>query len=488
MIERYTRREMGRLFSDRGLFQSWLEVELAVVDAWAELGRVPKEAAQKIRQKAKFSLRCIRQIEQEVGHDVIAFLQCVAENVGEEARYIHLGLTSNDVIDTAQGLRLKQAGELLLKGLDRLIATSRKLALTHKHTLMAGRTHGIQAEPITFGLKALIWYTELRRQRSRLQKAFEEVSVGKISGAVGTYAHLPPELEEKVLHRLGLKRCEITNQIVQRDRHAFLMACLACLGGTLEKIAITVRSLQRSEIGELYEPFGKAQKGSSAMPHKRNPIISERICGLSRVLRGNALAMLESQALWDERDISHSSVERVALVDSLILTDYLLDKTNWLLDGLEVNEKRMKENLDRGKGLIFSQRVLLALIEKGLSREQAYEMVQRNAKKTWEGGAGLMENLDRDLEVRKYLSRKELADLFSYDYFLKHLDYIYQRCGVEEKKGKKSTPARAESEERKGTRRAAKKSDKQSEKGEEKESKAEGGGRPRRTRRSRKKR
>ncbi|MGQ9511950.1 adenylosuccinate lyase [Thermodesulfitimonas sp.] len=430
MIPRYTLPEMGRIWSEENRFQKWLEVEIAACEAWAELGVIPAAALAEIKARAAFDVKRIKEIEKVTRHDVIAFLTSVQEHVGEAARYIHLGMTSSDVVDTALSLLMREAGERLVGRLERLREVLRGLAAKHRRTLMIGRTHGIHAEPITFGLKLLLWMAETERHIERLKRAIERVSVGKISGAVGTYANLDPRVEEIACRRLGLRPARISTQILQRDRHAEYMSILAIIGCSVEKFAVEIRGLQRTDIREVEEPFRPGQKGSSAMPHKRNPIIAERLSGLARILRGNALAAMENVALWHERDISHSSVERVIIPDSTILLDYMLFKLTELLEGLHVYPENMLRNLERTGGLVFSQRVLLALIEKGLSREEAYLLVQRNAMESWQGGRPLKELLTADPEVARWLSPAELDRLFDYDYFLRHVDEIYRRFGL----------------------------------------------------------
>jgi adenylosuccinate lyase len=427
MIPRYTRPEMGQIWSDENKFRRWLDVEIATVEAEAEMGMIPKSAARAIRRKGKFSVQRILEIEKRVKHDVIAFTTNVAEHVGREARYLHFGLTSNDVVDTAQALQIREASELLLAGLERLGTILKKRAFEFRHTPMMGRTHGIHAEPITFGLKLAIWYEENRRNTERLEFAADQMRVGKISGAVGTYSHSSPRLEKKICARLGLRPAPVSSQVIQRDRHAFYVATLAVIAASLEKIALEVRGLQRTEVREVEEYFSPGQKGSSAMPHKRNPVTAEQICGLARVVRANAQAALENVALWHERDISHSSVERVILPDSTILLDYLLAKTARLVETMFVYPERMHENLGLLKGLIFSGQLLLDLAAKGASREDAYTWVQRNAMRVWETHEGFQALVERDPDVRRFLSPREIARAFSTDRYLKHVDAIFRR-------------------------------------------------------------
>ena len=427
MIPRYTRPEMGSIWSDQNKFQKWLEVEIATAEVEAEAGLIPKSAARAIRRKAAFEVDRILEIEAKVKHDVIAFTTNVAEHVGREGRYLHYGLTSNDVVDTAQALQIRQASELLLAGQKRLGEVLKKRALEFKHTPMIGRTHGIHAEPITFGCKLAIWFEENRRNTERLAYAAEQMRVGKLSGAVGSYTHLPPSIEKKICVRLGLRPALVSSQVIQRDRHAFYLCTLAVCAASLEKIALEVRGLQRTEVREVEEYFSPEQKGSSAMPHKRNPVTAEQICGLARVVRANAQAALENVALWHERDISHSSVERVILPDSTILLDYLLAKTAKLIETLFVYPDRMRENLDLLKGLIFSGQLLLDLVEKGVSREEAYRWVQRNAMQVWETREDFRSLAERDEDIRRYLAPGEVARVFNVERYLKHVDEIFRR-------------------------------------------------------------
>ncbi|MCX7699032.1 MAG: adenylosuccinate lyase [Candidatus Goldbacteria bacterium] len=428
MIPRYTLKEMGDLWSEQAKFQSWLDVEIAVCEAWAKYGKIPARDLAIIKKKAKFDIREIENIEQEVRHDVIAFLTDVATHVGKSSRYIHMGLTSSDVIDTAMALRLVKACDIIIKDLQDFIKTLKKVALKHKMTLMIGRTHNIHAEPITFGLKVLIWYFEMKRNLERLLIAKKDIAVGKLSGAVGNYAHIPPYIESYALKKLKLKRAEAANQIIQRDRYAYLMSVLAIIAGTIEKIATEIRNLQHTEILEVEEPFAKGQKGSSAMPHKRNPVICEQLCGLARLVRTNTLASYENIALWHERDISHSSVERIIIPDNLILINYMLNKIDWVIDNLNVYPENMLKNLNHLKGLVFSQQVLLALVHKGLTREEAYKIVQSIAMKIWKDKKEDFKTLlKKDNIVMKYFTDKEIDDIFDYGYFLKNIDDIYKR-------------------------------------------------------------
>ena len=430
MIERYTLPEMKEIWSEENKFRKWLDIEIYACEALCQKGVIPESALKNIREKANFSVDRILEIEEEVHHDVIAFLTCVAEYVGEDSKYIHLGLTSSDVVDTAQSVRMKEAADQILKRLARLYNVLIEKAIKYRNTAMIGRTHGIHAEPMTFGLKMLLWAAETKRNIERMKKAKEVISVGKISGAVGTYANIDPYVEEFVCKCLGLKPAPISTQVLQRDRHAEYMNTIAVIGCTLEKIATEVRALQRTDIREAEEFFAKGQKGSSAMPHKRNPIITERISGMSRILRGNALAAMENVALWHERDISHSSVERVIIPDSTIAVDYMLYKMIDIISNLLVYPEKMKHNMERTNGLIFSQRVLLALVDKGLTREKAYELVQRNAMECWQTGKSFKDILKSDEDVMKIITPEELDDLFKYDYYLRHIDEIYSRFGL----------------------------------------------------------
>jgi adenylosuccinate lyase len=433
MIERYSRPQMKKIWSEENKFDKWLQVEIAVCEAWAETGTIPKEAIPKIKT-ATCDLERIAEILKVTHHDMTAFLQAVAEGLGEESRFIHLGLTSSDIMDTALSLQLKEAAKLLTQGIDELISVLEEKAIEHKRTLMIGRTHGVHAEPITFGLKLALWAQEMKRNAARLAEAEKIISVGKISGAVGTYATVPPEIEDKACRKLGLTAAPISSQIIQRDRHAEFVTTLAIIAGSLEKFATEIRSLQRTEILEAEEPFAAGQTGSSAMPHKRNPELCERVCGLARLIRGHALTSLENIALWHERDISHSSNERVILPDSCLVLDYILSIFNSVMKGLMVYPENMRRNLELTQGLVFSQRVLIALIDKGLSRQKAYELVQHNAMKAWKGRTSFLELLKADSEIKASLSDKELESLFDYNYFMRHADSIFSRLGLTEKK------------------------------------------------------
>lgn len=430
MIPRYTLPEMNALWSDQTKFEIWLEIELLVCEAWAEQGKVPRNVLETIRRKAKFSVKRIDELEQTLRHDVVAFTTNLAENIGPESRYVHLGLTSSDIVDTAQSVRMVRAADRLIADVEAVRSQLETMARTHKKTIMMGRTHGMHSEPVTFGLKCLLWHEEIKRNAVRMAQAKEAVRVGKISGAVGTYAHTGAEIERYVCKRLGLRAAAISTQIIQRDRYAEYLSAVAITGATVEKIALEIRNLQRTEIRELEEPFGKGQKGSSAMPHKRNPVLCEQLCGLARVLRANLMAALENVALWHERDISHSSVERVILPDSTILLDYMLNKLLFILTNMTINTERMRQNLEVTKGLLFSQRILLELVNKGLTREDAYAIVQRNAMKTWNEGQPFRDNLLADPECTKHLTAAELDSLMDYQSFLRYVDTIYDQCGL----------------------------------------------------------
>ena len=432
MIERYTRPEMGAIWSLENKYRQWLEVELAASEALAELGAVPRSAAALLREHAACDVDRIIEIESVVRHDVIAFTTAVAESMeaagaADASRWLHYGLTSNDVVDTAQALQIKQASELILKRIDELADVLKERANEFQHTVQIGRSHGVHAEPITFGLKLAIWYDELVRNRRRFADAAEEIRVGKTSGAVGTFGHIGPEAEEAICARLGLRAAPITNQVISRDRHAAYISALALVTATLEKIALEIRHLQRTEVREAEEPFAKGQKGSSAMPHKRNPIVCEQICGLARVVRSNVQAAFENIALWHERDISHSSVERVILPDSTILADYLLAKTIWLVKGMRVDSARMRKNVDLTSGLIFSGQLLLDLTAAGMLREEAYKKVQSHAMNAWLEDANFREEIESDTEIRALLTPAQLAHSFSVERQLTNVDRIFAR-------------------------------------------------------------
>jgi adenylosuccinate lyase len=429
MIERYTRPEMARVWSDENKLNTWLRVEILVAEAWAREGVISAADLDKIRG-ASYDLARAREIERETHHDVIAFLRSVQESLGPEGRLIHLGLTSSDMLDTALAVQLLQAGALLREALDTLHETVSVAAVRYRHTLMVGRTHGIHAEPTTFGFKLAVWVDELRRARARLLAALDDGAVGAISGAVGTHATVPPAVEEYVCERLGLRTAPVSTQIIQRDHHAHFVATLALIGSSLEKMAQEIRHLQRTEVGEAFEPFGAEQQGSSAMPHKRNPEKAERVSGLARVLRGYAVPALEDVALWHERDISHSSVERIILPDACATLHYMLWLFNEIMAGLEVDERRMRANLDATRGLIYSSRILLALVDKGLDRQVAYKLVQRNAQKVWrneDAGEGLLVMLKEDPEVMAHITDAELDALADPNAYLTHIDTAFVR-------------------------------------------------------------
>ena len=427
MIPRYTLAEMGALWSEETKFRKWLDVEIAVCEVHAEMGTIPREALEQIKSKAKFSVDRIHEIEKTTDHDVIAFTTNLAESIGDAARFVHYGLTSSDVVDTANALLLRDACEILLKKIDVLLPVLKRRAHEFKNTPQVGRTHGIHAEPTSFGLTFALWYDEMRRNRERLVKAREAVAVGKISGAVGAFAHLDPQVEESVCEKLGLKPAPVSTQIVQRDSYAEYLCTLAIVASSLEKFALQIRHWQRTEVREAQEKFKPGQKGSSSMPHKRNPILSERICGMARLVRANSVVGLENIALWHERDISHSSAERVVLPDSSIVTDYMLDKAASLIDGLIVYPERMLENLQATRGLIFSGQLLLALANAGVARETAYNWVQRNAMKAWDEGGDFKSLVSADKEIRTQLTEEQIARVFSLDTYLRNVDAIFAR-------------------------------------------------------------
>ncbi len=429
MIERYSRPEMKGIWSDENKFALWLKVEIAACEAWTELGRIPSGDMARIRE-ASVNLDRVAEILLVTHHDMTAFLGAVAESLGPESRYMHFGLTSSDVMDTALSLQLKAAAVILQRGVDELVQALKSRAVEHKHTIMMGRTHGIHAEPLTFGLKLALWAKEMERNAERLRRATESVAVGKISGAVGTHATVPLEVEERACRKLGLGVAEISSQIVQRDRHAEFLSTLAIIASSLEKFATEVRGLQRTEVRELEEPFESGQTGSSAMPHKRNPELCERICGLARLVRANAMASMENISLWHERDISHSSVERIILPDSCLALDYVLAIFTSVVSGLRVDTERMRSNLEMTRGLVFSQRALMALIDKGMSRQEAYELIQRSAMRAWEGGQDFRKLLGADPAVTDLLNKKELDSLFDYSYYLREIDHIFERAGL----------------------------------------------------------
>jgi adenylosuccinate lyase len=430
VIERYTRPAMGSIWSEAAKYQAWLRVEVAVCEAYARRGRIPPEALARIRD-TRVDIDRILAIQGRVKHEMIALLTSLEEQLGADSRFVHIGLTTNDVWDTATALQLRDAADLLIAGQERLRAALATLARRHRDTLTVARTHGVHAEPTTFGLKVAVWYVEAGRNLERLRRAREAIAVGKLSGAVGNFAHVAPEIEEEVCRDLGLGVEPVSTQIVQRDRHAEFVSALAIAGASLEKIALEVRGLQRTEVLEAQEPFGEGQKGSSAMPHKRNPELAERICGLARLLRTNALAAVENVALWHERDISHSSVERVILPDSTILLDYLLDLTTFIVEGLDVDPARMAENLDLSQGNIYSQRVLLKLTESGLARQVAYELVQRHAMRAWKERRPLLELLAADPAVTERLSPADLKACFDAGWYVRNVEAVFRRAGLQ---------------------------------------------------------
>ena len=429
MIPKYSRPEMAAIWSEKGKYDRWLQVEIAVCDAWAKRGDIPEEAAAKIRG-ARYNLEDFERYLKEIHHDVISFLRSVADSLGEESRFVHMGLTSYDVVDTALGMQLRDSCDLIQRGVDTLTTVVAEKARQYKDTLMMGRTHGVHAEPITFGLKLAGWVDELRRNSRRLADAREEVAVGKVSGAVGSHATVPPDLEEAVCAHLGLAVEPISTQVVQRDRHARFITTLAVLASSLEKFATEIRHLQRTEVLEVEEPFEKGQAGSSAMPHKRNPEKCERVCGLARVIRGNALASLENVALWHERDLTDSAPERIILPDSCLLIDYMLDLFTYVMRGLQVYPKRMRENLELTQGLVFSSRTLVALVNKGLSREGAYKLVQSSAMRAWKERIPLRGLLEADPEVSGRLSAAELDVIFDYSVYTKYVDHSFKRVNL----------------------------------------------------------
>ncbi len=427
MIPRYTRPEMGKLWDPESRFRKWLDVEIAACEAWAELGKIPKTALKVIKKKADFNIKRIDEIEKTVKHDVIAFLTSVAEFVGPESRFIHKGLTSSDVVDTALSLLMREAADIIIGDIKEMMEVLKAQALKYKDTPCMGRSHGIHAEPMTFGLKFALWYEDAKRNLRRMEQAKNTISIGKFSGAVGTFSNIPTELEKKACKRLGLAPEPVATQVVQRDRHAEYMTTLSLVAVAIEKIAVELRHLQRTEVLEAEEPFTAGQKGSSAMPHKRNPVGSENLSGLARIVRSNALAALEDVALWHERDISHSSVERVIIPDSTILVDYMLNRLTGILRNMHVYPERMKANMDRSYGLYNSQGVMLALVGKGLSREEAYALVQKNAMDSWKKGIGFMDLLMEDSTITKHLTRAEIKKIFDLKYYLRNVNYIFKR-------------------------------------------------------------
>ncbi|WP_216830194.1 adenylosuccinate lyase [Alkalihalobacterium elongatum] len=430
MIERYTRPEMGSIWTDENRYQAWLEVEIVACEAWAELGIIPKEDVQKIRENAGFDVNRILEIEEETRHDVVAFTRAVSETLGEERKWVHYGLTSTDVVDTALSYLLKQANEILEKDLTNFIEILKNKAIEHKTTVMMGRTHGVHAEPTTFGLKLALWHEEMKRNLERFKLAAEGVRFGKISGAVGTYANIDPAVEQFVCEKLGLQAAPISTQTLQRDRHAEYMATLALIATSIEKFAVEIRGLQKSETREVEEAFAKGQKGSSAMPHKRNPIGSENMTGLSRLIRGYMMTSYENVPLWHERDISHSSAERVILPDATIALNYMLNRFGNIVKNLTVFPENMKRNMDRTYGLIYSQRVLLSLIDKGMVREEAYDLVQPKAMEAWEKGIQFRELVEQEERITSLLSPEEINECFDYNHHLKHVDTIFERLGL----------------------------------------------------------
>jgi adenylosuccinate lyase len=430
MIERYTLPEMGALWSQHNKFQKWLDVEIAVCEVHAEDGTIPKDALSEIKAKATFTVERVNEIEKTTDHDVIAFTTNLAENIGPSSRFVHYGLTSSDVVDTANALLLKESCDLLLSKVDSLLEVLKKRAFEFKDTPQIGRTHGIHAEPTSFGLTWALWYSEFQRNRERLQRAKEAVSVGKISGAVGAFAHLAPDVEERVCQRLGLKAAPVSTQVIQRDRYAEYLCTLGIIASSLEKIALQVRHWQRTEVREAQEKFKVGQKGSSAMPHKRNPILSERICGMARTIRANAIVGMENIALWHERDISHSSAERIVLPDSSAALDYILAKAASLLDGLVVYPENMMKNLNATRGLVFSGQLMLALTQKGVSREDAYTWTQRNAMKVWDEGGEYRELVMKDADISSRLSEEEIARVFDVAHYLRNVEKVFERVFV----------------------------------------------------------
>ncbi|WP_404330803.1 adenylosuccinate lyase [Mesobacillus maritimus] len=430
MIDRYTRPEMGAIWTEENRFQAWLEVEILACEAWSELGDIPKEDVEKIRENASFDVNRIQEIEAETRHDVVAFTRAVSETLGDERKWVHYGLTSTDVVDTALSYLLKQANQILLKDIENFVEILKQKAQDHKYTVMMGRTHGVHAEPTTFGLKLALWYEEMKRNLERFKQAADGVEFGKISGAVGTYANINPFVEQYVCEKLGLKAAPISTQTLQRDRHAHYMSTLALVATSIEKFAVEVRGLQKSETREVEEYFAKGQKGSSAMPHKRNPIGSENMTGLARVIRGHMLTAYENVPLWHERDISHSSAERIILPDATIALNYMLNRFANIIKNLTVYPENMKRNMDRTLGLIYSQRVLLALIDKGMAREEAYDTVQPRAMEAWEKQVAFRGLVESDEKITALLNTEEIDDCFDYNYHLKHVDTIFERLGL----------------------------------------------------------
>jgi len=432
LINRYSLPEMEQVWSEENKYKIWLDIEIAACKAWSQLGKIPADQVEKIEKNVRLDVDRIKEIEKVTRHDILAFVEGINETLGNESKYIHMGLTSSDVKDTALAVQMKQAVELIIEDLSKLKDKLAKDAVEHKETTMIGRTHGVHGEPVTWGLKLAVWYKELERHIDRMKRIKDIVSVGQMSGAVGTYASINPRVEEIVCQELELEPVAVSNQILQRDRHADLMNNLALIAASLEKFATEIRNLQRTDILEVEEGFRKGQKGSSAMPHKKNPIVCERISGLARVVRGNVVPALENISLWHERDLTHSSVERVIIPDSTILVNYMLNKFLMVMNELVINKDRMKENLDRTHGLIFSQKIMLALVDKGLSREEAYELAQSNAMDAWKKRCSYQELLIGDTRVTELVSEDEIEEIFDYESFLKEIDYIYQRLGLRE--------------------------------------------------------
>jgi adenylosuccinate lyase len=430
MIERYTLKEMGNIWNEKNRYSKWLEVEIAACEGMQKQELIPKKAVENIKKKARINLDRIHALEKINNHEVIAFLDSLAEVIGDDAKYIHLGLTSSDIMDTGLALQTKDASKIILKDIDNLIKILKKQALKYKNTVMMGRTHGIHAQPITLGLKFALWLEEMKRNRERFNKAAQNISFGKISGAVGTYTHTSPELEEITLKKLGLKPEPLSTQVVPRDRYAEYLLSLALIASSIEKFALEIRHLQRTEVRELEEPFSKTQKGSSAMPHKRNPILCERLCGLARIIKANGLISLDNIPLWHERDISHSSVERVIIPDSCILIDYILQKFIYITEKLSVFPERMKQNINLTKGVVFSQKVLTELIKKGMAREKAYNLVQKHALKSYNTNTDFKSLISKDREIKKYLNEKDIKACFDFSSLLKNVNKIFKRLSI----------------------------------------------------------
>ncbi|MEX0680877.1 MAG: adenylosuccinate lyase [Balneolales bacterium] len=430
MIERYSRKEMAAIWSEENQYRSWLEVELAACKAWSRLGVIPEEDVRQLYDNARFDISRIHEIEESTRHDVVAFTRSVSESLGPERKWVHYGLTSTDVVDTALGVRLKQANKLIRSGLDRMIRVLEAKAKEHKYTVMMGRTHGVHAEPTTFGLKCALWHNEMKRNLERFNRASSDVEFGKLSGAVGTFANIPPEVEAYTCDYLGLTPAPVSTQTLQRDRHAYYIATIALIGTTLEKIAVEIRHLQKTETREVEERFREGQKGSSAMPHKRNPVSSENITGCARVLRGYMITAYENIPLWHERDISHSSAERIIIPDALVLVDYMLDRFAGVVEELVVYPDNMMENINRTHGVVFSQRLLITLIDKGLSREEAYDLVQPLAMKAWEQKQDFRKLVESDMEITSHISTTEIADAFNPEHHTRNIDAIFRRAGL----------------------------------------------------------